>query len=154
MLDEPLAVGAVSQGSTLVHLGFAQNKGFLRSEPDYAVKVDAVFAHGADYIKVDPDGKHARLDVQSVLKEKSTGSLIRYNYVGTIALSGPAGKVLRGDADAKTTGFGEAFTQVVFETGSAELRELQNKTYVASGRFIIEAGQPVVVEYKISEVAN
>jgi hypothetical protein len=113
-----------------------------------------VFAHGADYIKVDPDGKHARLDVQSVLKDKATGGLIRYNYTGTITLAGPAGKVLRGDADAKTTGFGEAFTQVVFETGTAELREIEYKTYVASGRFIINAGESVVVEYKISEVAN
>lgn len=61
----------------------------------------------------------------------------------------------------------------VFETGTPELAELQDKTYVGSGRFILEPGKPVTVEsvllsnppshnqpvadtwrrYKISEVA-
>ena len=40
-----------------------------------------------------------------------------------------------------------------FETGTEALKALEEKVYVASGRFIVEAGQPVVVEYKISEVA-
>lgn len=39
-----------------------------------------------------------------------------------------------------------------FETGSDALKEIEHKTYVASGRFILEAGKPVTVEYKISEV--
>lgn len=41
-----------------------------------------------------------------------------------------------------------------FETGSEELRILEQKIYVASGRFIIEAGKSPVVEYLISEVAS
>lgn len=44
-------------------------------------------------------------------------------------------------------------THVIFETGSDELRALEQKIYVASGRFVVEAGKPTVVEYKISEVA-
>lgn len=42
---------------------------------------------------------------------------------------------------------------MIFETGSDELRALEQKIYVASGRFVVEAGKPTVVEYKISEVA-
>jgi hypothetical protein len=42
---------------------------------------------------------------------------------------------------------------VLFETGSEELRALEEKVYVASGRFIIEEGKGPVVEYLISEVA-
>ena len=41
----------------------------------------------------------------------------------------------------------------MFETGVPELAELEKKVYVGSGRFIIEPGKPVTVEYKISEVA-
>lgn len=44
-------------------------------------------------------------------------------------------------------------THVLFETGTEKPRELETKIYVASGRFILEAGQPIVVEYLVSEVA-
>ena len=44
-------------------------------------------------------------------------------------------------------------TRVTFETGASELKDLRHKVYVGSGRFIVEAGKPVTVEYKISEVA-
>jgi Protein of unknown function (DUF3237) len=43
-------------------------------------------------------------------------------------------------------------TNVKFETGSNELRALEQKVYVASGRFVVEEGKPLVVEYKISQV--
>ncbi len=36
--------------------------------------------------------------------------------------------------------------------GSKELEAIEQKVYVGSGRFIIEEGKPVIVEYKISEV--
>ena len=44
-------------------------------------------------------------------------------------------------------------THVLFETGDEKLRALEQKVYVASGRFIIEAGKGPTVEYLISEVA-
>lgn len=42
---------------------------------------------------------------------------------------------------------------MLFETGGEDLRVLEQKVYVASGRFIIEAGKGPTVEYMISEVA-
>jgi Protein of unknown function (DUF3237) len=44
-------------------------------------------------------------------------------------------------------------THVLFETGDVKLRVLEQKVYVASGRFIIKAGKGPTVEYLISEVA-
>ena len=41
---------------------------------------------------------------------------------------------------------------MLFETGSDELKVLEQKVYVAAGRFIIEAGKNPVVEYLVSEV--
>jgi hypothetical protein len=106
-LNTPDVVGSVSQGNTLVHVSFHPNVGFLRSEEGYPVKVDAVFVHGSDYIRADPSGKYVRLEVSSLLKDKS-GAAIRYDYTGTIDTTGPAGKVLSGHPDAATTDFGDA----------------------------------------------
>ena len=44
-------------------------------------------------------------------------------------------------------------THAVFETGSEELKDLELKVFVASGRFIIE-GEKTIVEYKLSEVVK
>ncbi|KDN65575.1 hypothetical protein CSUB01_03597 [Colletotrichum sublineola] len=176
-LDAPTQIGVVAVGSSQFHAAFLPNTGLLRSEPDYPIKVDAVFVHGADYLRGDPDGHYVRLEVSSVLKDKATGAAIRFDYTGTIDVSGPAGTVLKGLPGAKTTDFGDAcecpfsgperrqkiiawpdtdtyvVTHAKFETGHEALREIQNKVYVGSGRFVVEEGKPVVVEYKISEVA-
>ncbi|KAJ2899304.1 hypothetical protein MKZ38_003294 [Zalerion maritima] len=154
IIDAPTIVGPLSRGNALFHVKIRENEGFIRSEPGYSIPVDAVFVHGSDYIRQDPDQKHVRLQVDSVLKDSKTDGVIKFSYAGTIDTTGPAGKVLGGAPDAATTGFGEAFTHVTFETGSAALKGMEHKVYVASGRFILEAGKPVVVEYKISEVAQ
>jgi len=152
VIHPPSQVGQIATARSLSHAAFVQDSGFVRSEPSYPIQLDAVFSHGADFIKADADGKFVRLDVHSLLQDKS-GAFVRFNYTGIVGTEGPNGKVLRGEADAATTGFGDAFTRVVFEAGSPELEALQHKVYVASGRFIVEAGKPATVEYKISEVA-
>jgi len=152
-LDVPTQIGVVAVGSSQFHAAFLPNTGVLRSQPDYPIKVDAIFVHGADYLRGDPDGRYVRLEVSSVLKDKPTGAAIRFDYTGTIDVSGPAGTVLKGLPGAKTTEFGDAFTHAKFETGHEALKEIQSKVYVGSGRFVVEEGKPVVVEYKISEVA-
>jgi hypothetical protein len=42
---------------------------------------------------------------------------------------------------------------VRFEVGDGELKGLEQHIYVASGRFVIEEGKQVTVEYKISQLA-
>ncbi len=69
--------------------------------------MDAAFVHGSDYIRGDPDGEHVRLEVSSLMKDSKTGAFLRYNYTGTIAMGGPAAKVLTGHPEAATTSFGE-----------------------------------------------
>ena len=41
-----------------------------------------------------------------------------------------------------------------FETGEEKLKELELGVFVGSGRFLVEAGQPVTVEYKLSRVVK
>ena len=57
---------------------------------------------------------------------------------------------VRSGDEANTT----AVTHVSFETGEESLKDIEHKVYVGSGRFILEEGKPVVVEYKISEVSG
>jgi len=85
------------------------------------------------------------------LKDKR-GAVLGFKYSGIVNVTPGVAKVLGGAADAKTTEFGDIFTHVLFETGSEEFRTLEQKVYVASGRFIVEEGKNPVVEYLISEV--
>lgn len=153
VLDPAVPVGAVSSSGPLFVAPFIQPESYLRSEPGYPIKVDATFIHGSDFIRQDASGKHVRLDVNSILKDVS-GAVISYKYSGIIKMTEGPAAVLGGKPDAKTTEFGDCFTHVLFETGSDALRELESKVYVGSGRFIVESGKPVIVEYKISEVAQ
>lgn len=63
--------------------------------------------HGSDFIRQDPSGKHVRLEVNSVLKDKS-GAMISYKYSGIINVTPGVGAVLSGHPEAKTTEFGDA----------------------------------------------
>ncbi|KAH7330296.1 hypothetical protein BKA65DRAFT_554284 [Rhexocercosporidium sp. MPI-PUGE-AT-0058] len=152
VIDAPIIVGAVSKGAPLSVVRFLTDKtnNYIKSEPDYPIKLDAVFLHGNDF--ANPSGKHIRLEVNSVLKDKS-GAIIAFKYSGIVNVTSGIAAVLDGDTNAKTTPFGNAFTHVLFETGSEDLKGIERKVYVASGRFVLEEGKPVAVEYKISEVA-
>jgi hypothetical protein len=131
------------------------------------LKVDATCLHGSDFIRLDPSNKHARLDVNSIFKDQS-GAVISFKYSGILNLTSGVVAVFEGNPDAVTTNFGDAcescfycewkwlitiVTHVLLETGSEYLRTLEQKVYVGSGRFIIEAGKPPTVEYLISEVS-
>jgi hypothetical protein len=100
-------IGTVESGTRLSLVPITPSAGSLKSEPGYAVAVDAIFVHGADYIRQDPSGKHIRLEVKSVLKDKS-GALIKFDYDGIIAMSPAIQAIFSGREDAKTTDFGDA----------------------------------------------
>lgn len=65
-----------------------------------------VITHGSDFIRQDPSGKHARLDVNSFAKDKS-GAVITYKYSGVVNVTPGNAAVLGGSADAQTTPFGD-----------------------------------------------
>ena len=91
-----------------------------------------------------------RLDVRSFFKDNKTGTTFALFYTGHIAIDQAIGLVLAGSPDAKTTPWGRVVTQIKFAAGG-DLEELERKTFVGSGRFVVE-DDGVWVEYKISEV--
>ncbi|KAK7425626.1 hypothetical protein QQZ08_007842 [Neonectria magnoliae] len=145
-IDTPLPITA-----DLLNIPFLPRAGTIVSEPDYRPALRATFVHGSDFLRRDPDGQIVRLDVTSVARD-SSGALLRFNYNGVVGMTGDEGKVIRGEDNATTTGFGNAFVQVRFETDSPGLKLLEEKMYVGSGRFVVEVNKPIIVEYKISEV--
>jgi hypothetical protein len=41
-----------------------------------------------------------------------------------------------------------------FTTGNEQFKELETSTFVGAGRFVLEEGKPIVVEYKLSKVVG
>lgn len=108
MIEPPASVGTTARGGTILFVPFVPNSGSVKSEASYPIQLDAEFVHGADYVRMDPNGENVRLEIHSVAKDKATGALFRFSYTGTVSLAGPAGKVFRGEPDMATTGFGDA----------------------------------------------
>jgi hypothetical protein len=107
VVDAPTSVGPLSKGAALTVVPFVSEDSFLRSEPNYPVQVDAVITHGSDFIRSDPSGKLSRLDVASVLKDKS-GAVISFKYSGLLSMTPGVVAALGGDPEAKSTAFGDA----------------------------------------------
>lgn len=123
----------------------------MKSEPGYSPEIDAEFVFGSDHVKVDPDFKNVRINVQAVLKNKD-GSLISYSYKGIIETTPESMAIQLGSPDAKTTEYGTIFTHVDFETGAEHLKVLEKSKFVGCSHFVVEPGKPPVVESKISRV--
>lgn len=150
-LDPPFALGPASQipgGLTIVPVP----SGTLVSEPSYPLQIDAKFLNGSDFIRADASGKFLRLDVKSLLEDKS-GARIALYYTGQIELNEEIGKIFGGAPDAKTVGFGNVASHVTFHTGAEEFRLLEQRLYVGNGRFVLEDGK-LIVEYKISQIQS
>ena len=44
--------------------------------------------------------------------------------------------------------------EMKFETGDEKLKDLETGVFLGAGRFVVEKGKPVVVEYKISKAVK
>ena len=97
------------------------------------------------------------------------------NYTGVVDITPELSKILSGSPDAKSTEFGGSckltlhsndqscccslllifvVIEIKFETGDEGLKELEQGVFVGAGRFIVEEGKPVTVEYKVSRVVQ
>lgn len=102
-IDAPLVINP-----DLLNIPFVPNLGTLVSEPGYEPLLDATFVHGSDFLRRDPDGQRVRLDVSSVARDSTSGAMLRFSYNGVVGVAGDEGRVIRGDGNATTTGFGNA----------------------------------------------
>ena len=83
--------------------------GSLKTEPNFSPAIDAEWVGvGNDYIHSDPDGSILRLNAHGVVKDKSTGASIYFNYTGVVNVTPELGAILHGKPDAKSTEFGDS----------------------------------------------
>ncbi|KAL9065082.1 MAG: hypothetical protein Q9161_008466 [Pseudevernia consocians] len=151
-LGDMSPVGSASRGTPLAIAAMVD--GTVKSEPGFAPAIDAAWVgQGADYIHNDPSGKHMRLNAHAVVKDKS-GALVYLSYSGVVDITPELGLVLGGSPDAKTTEFGNSFIEMKFETGDEKLKDLETGVFIGAGRFVVEKGKPVVVEYKLSKAVK
>ncbi|KAM0117302.1 hypothetical protein ACP6JC_006072 [Aspergillus fumigatus] len=146
--------------------------GTVKSDPGYPLALDAEFVGtGNDYIHADPDNKHLRLNAHGVIKTKDE-ALLYMNYTGVVTMGPAEQAVFSGNAEDGATPFGNSFTHFTFEvrshpayyltfqnltglqTGDERYKEFENRVFVGQGRFRVEKGKPVVVEYKVSQVVK
>ena len=107
------------------------------------------------------------------------GGVVYLNYTGIVDITPELAAILGKKPDAKTTEFGNSckfssvghsvllsaspqpfgltvalVIEMRFETGDEKLKSLETGTFVGAGRFRVEQGKPVVVEYKLSKVVK
>ena len=103
---------------------FLSENSYVRSVPDYPVKIDGEFLHGSDFIRGDPDGDFMRLDVNSVVKDKG-GAVLAFRYSGMLRVTKGVARVLGGSKEAATTTFGDAcefvFLRLFLSFGGCEI---------------------------------
>ncbi|KAL2828530.1 hypothetical protein BDW59DRAFT_50323 [Aspergillus cavernicola] len=149
-IDPPFAVGSASRKSAFQIIPMIG--GTIQSAESFSPALDAeLVGVGNDYIRADADGKHLRLDAHGVVKTKDE-ALIYLKYTGVITFGDAEGAVLSGTAADGSTPFGNSFTHITFETGDERYKELENRVFVGQGRFNVEKGKPIVVEYRIGQV--
>jgi hypothetical protein len=102
-IDTPLAITP-----SLLNIPFIPYSGSIISAPDYPYQIHARFIHGSDYLHLDLDERHVRLDVRATAQDTDTGGLLLLNYNGIVDITGDEGLIIRGDDNAHTTGFGNA----------------------------------------------
>src|SRR5687768_12419836 len=69
-IDTPLAITP-----SLLNIPFLPYSGSITSAPDYPHRIHARFIHGSDYLRLDPDEQHVRLDVRATAQDTDTGAL-------------------------------------------------------------------------------
>ncbi|KAA8908953.1 hypothetical protein FN846DRAFT_944186 [Sphaerosporella brunnea] len=149
-ISPPEHIGTLSSGGSQIIANITATS--LKTEPDVTPALNATsVVFGGDWIHADPDGKHLRLDVRSVLRTDD-GVPITFIYTGIISVSPATALALSGAPEAQTVPFGDIVSVPRFVTGHDKYQHLENMVFVGSGRFVITPGEPMKVEYKISEV--
>ncbi|KKZ65534.1 hypothetical protein EMCG_08607 [[Emmonsia] crescens] len=146
------AVGSAARGTKLMVTPMIA--GNVKSESSFSPALNGEFiGQGNDYIHVDPDGKHLRLNAHGVIKT-SDDATVYLNYTGIVEMTPILGAILSGKSESTVTPFGNSFIHLTFETGDEKYASLETSVWVAAGHFIYEKGNPPIVEYKVSKVTH
>ncbi|EER42319.1 hypothetical protein HCDG_03778 [Histoplasma capsulatum H143] len=149
-IKPPTAVGSFSRGTKLMVTPMIS--GNIESESTFSPALSGEFVgQGNDYIHVDPDGEHLRLDAHGVIKTRDDVT-IYLNYTGIVDMTPAVEAIMSGESESMVTSFGNSFIHLTFETGDEKYASLETGVWVGGGHFIYEKGEAPIVEYKVSKV--
>ncbi|KAF8541451.1 hypothetical protein BDD12DRAFT_829250 [Trichophaea hybrida] len=147
-IDQPNPIGTLCSGPTQFFVSI--KNGTLTTEPGVEPALKTTLVMGGDWLLADPDLKHLRLDMRSVIKTEDDVHLT-FSFKGIINVTPDIAKILQGEPDAESIDFGNILALPQFQTGHEKYKYLENLVFVASGRAIVGEGG-VTVEYKVSQV--
>ncbi|KAF3009314.1 hypothetical protein E8E15_002612 [Penicillium rubens] len=148
-------VGDVSTGPQFIHfvghpLPQLSAGGTIKSVPGFKPEIDSDVVFGGDWLYFDPDKSRARVNFKGIAKTKE-GVPFSFYYSGIVTVNEDIAKIFSYSPDAKTIPFGNSTTIHTFETGTPELKELENSHWMGNGRFVLgENG--LTVESRVSKV--
>ncbi|EEH17883.2 hypothetical protein PABG_00446 [Paracoccidioides brasiliensis Pb03] len=149
-IKPPTAIGSAARGTQLMVTPMIS--GTVKSENNFTPVFNGEFVgQGNDYIYVDPDGKHLRLNAHGVIKTTDDAT-VYLNYTGIVDMTPALSSILSGESESTVTPFGNSFTHLTFQTGDEKYASLETGVWVAAGHFIYMKGNPTIVEYKVSKV--
>jgi hypothetical protein len=143
-------LGVTPAGTTYTYFEFEKG-GSIESAPGYEPAFKAELQSGADWFHVDNNGKYGRTEVRSV--GKTDGGFVEIRCTGIMTMAEPILKIFGGAPDMATTPFGLITSHMTVTTGDAKLKELENRLFTSSTRFIVgETG--VTAELVVSELSS
>ncbi|KAI1101540.1 hypothetical protein F4804DRAFT_294866 [Jackrogersella minutella] len=141
-------LGVIHSGSKLTHYGIPS--GTIQTVPGFEPAFKANVSFGADWLSLDSDLQHGRVDVKGIARTVE-GHSIDFRYTGVIKLSPEVHKILGLASDAKTVPFGLSTCSHTFVVADPALKKLENSSFVSNGCFIIsETG--LIAETRLSIV--
>ncbi|KAJ0103977.1 hypothetical protein J7T55_010994 [Diaporthe amygdali] len=148
-LGKFLPIGPLHTGSTASYVTFED--GEIETVPGFEPAFKAKLTAGADWLTVDADGQHARVDVRAIAKTDDD-KIIDYRVEGIIKLVGPMLKVFTFQPDMATTPFGYATGNAILKASDESLRVLDSTKFVSNVRMVVTEEGKIMLENKSSQV--
>ncbi|KAI1391476.1 uncharacterized protein F4822DRAFT_186968 [Hypoxylon trugodes] len=149
--NEKYACGDIYSGSNLVVVPLTG--GTIESVAGFEPKLKFNVNSGADFLTVDADKKHGRVNVKGVATDDE-GLSITFIADGIVELNDITTAIAFGAPDAKPSPFGFAVEMFKFETGHAKYKSLEGMLFVGSQRFTPPKGETIGVEVRLARVIS
>ncbi|XXH00684.1 hypothetical protein Hte_007034 [Hypoxylon texense] len=127
-------LGNIYNGSKLTHYGTPT--GTIETIPGFEPAFKAKVVFGADWLSLDPDGKHGRIDLRGIA-QTDKGFAIDFRAAGVIKITPEIRKIVDMDPTMATIPFGAITASHTFLSADPELKVLESSVFCSNSRFVV-----------------